>query len=168
VSKAYDAVIIGAGHNGLVCGAYLARAGHKVCVLERRHLIGGAAVTEELWPGFKVSTAAYTMALLQPRIILELELKKHGFEVIAPTPMFQPLEGGEHLTFYNDMERTRAGIARFFAQGRRRLSALSSAHARRGGRSAPPALGDPAGTRIAPPCGGLAPAAIRLALSRHR
>jgi phytoene dehydrogenase-like protein len=113
VTKAYDAVIIGAGHNGLVCGAYLARAGHKVCVLERRHLIGGAAVTEELWPGFKVSTAAYTMALLQPRIILELELKKHGFEVITPTPMFQPLEGDRHLTFYSDMERTCAGIARF-------------------------------------------------------
>lgn len=113
MSKAYDAVIIGAGHNGLVCGAYLARAGHKVCVLERRHLIGGAAVTEELWPGFKVSTAAYTMALLQPRIILELELKKHGFEVITPTPMFQPIEGDRHLTFYSDMERTCAGIARF-------------------------------------------------------
>ena len=78
MSKTYDAVIIGGGHNGLVCGAYLARAGRSVCVLERRHLIGGAAVTEELWPGFKVSTASYTMALLQPRVILELDLKKYA------------------------------------------------------------------------------------------
>jgi phytoene dehydrogenase-like protein len=111
MSKTYDAVIIGGGHNGLVCGAYLARAGRSVCVLERRHLIGGAAVTEELWPGFKVSTASYTMALLQPRVILELELKKHGFEVLKPTPTFQPLDGGRQLTFYDDLVRTCAGIA---------------------------------------------------------
>src|SRR4051812_31622962 len=111
MNKTYDAVIIGGGHNGLTCGAYLARAGKSVCVLERRHLIGGAAVTEELWPGFKVSTASYTMALLQPRIILELELKKYGFEVVKPTPMYQPLEGGRHLTFFDDMRRTCAGIA---------------------------------------------------------
>lgn len=113
MSKIYDAVIIGGGHNGLVCGAYLARAGKSVCVLERRSLIGGAAVTEELWPGFMVSTASYTMALLQPRIILELELKKYGFEVIKPTPMFQPLAGGRHVTFYDDMTRTCAAIAGF-------------------------------------------------------
>jgi len=113
MSKTWDAVIVGGGHNGLACGAYLARAGRSVCVLERRHLIGGAAVTEELWPGFKVSTASYTMALLQPRVILELELAKHGFEVLKPTPTFQPLEGGGHLTFYDDLARTCAGIAVF-------------------------------------------------------
>jgi phytoene dehydrogenase-like protein len=113
MSTTYDAVIVGAGHNGLVCGAYLARAGRKVCVLERRALIGGASVTEEVWPGFKVSTAAYTMALLQPRIILELELARYGFEVLTATPMFQPLEGDGYLTFYPDMARTCSGIARY-------------------------------------------------------
>src|SRR5689334_3743150 len=106
VTKSYDAVIIGGGHNGLVCGAYLARAGKSVCVLERRPLIGGAAVTEELWPGFKVSTASYTMALLQPRIILELELAKHGFEVVKPTPMFHPMPGGPPILGYDELART--------------------------------------------------------------
>jgi phytoene dehydrogenase-like protein len=67
MSRQYDAVIVGGGHNGLVCGAYLARAGVKVCVLERRSMTGGAAVTEEVWPGYRVSTASYVMGLMQPR-----------------------------------------------------------------------------------------------------
>jgi phytoene dehydrogenase-like protein len=113
MKPAYDAVIIGGGHNGLVCGAYLARAGKKVLVLERRALVGGAAVTEELWPGFHVSTAAYTMALLQPKIILELELQRHGFKVLPPTPMFVPLEGGRSLVFHDDPKRTWEEIAQF-------------------------------------------------------
>lgn len=113
MDRTYDAVIVGGGHNGLVCGAYLARAGKSVCVLERRPLIGGAAVTEELWPGFKVSTASYTMALLQPRIILELELAKHGFEVVKPTPMFQPIEGGPPLLTFDDLAKTCACFAQY-------------------------------------------------------
>ena len=68
----YDVVIVGAGHNGLVCGAYLARAGLTVCVVERRPLVGGACTTEEVWPGYKVSTAAHMLGLLQPRVILDL------------------------------------------------------------------------------------------------
>ena len=98
-SQAYDAVIIGAGHNGLVCGTYLARRGLKVCVVERRHIIGGAAVSEAVWPGYRVSVASYTMALLQPKIIQELELAKYGFEVIKPTPMVHFYGNGKTMVF---------------------------------------------------------------------
>ena len=91
MSERFDAVIIGGGHNGLVCGAYLAKAGQRVCVLERRPFVGGAAVTEELWPGYRLSTASYTQALLQPKVILDLDLKRHGYEVLKPPPMFMLL-----------------------------------------------------------------------------
>lgn len=112
MSKHYDAIIVGGGHNGLVCGAYLARAGVKVCVLERRHLTGGAAVTEEVWPGYRVSTASYVMGLLQPKVILDLELQQHGFEVVAADPIVFPLEGGRYFTMWGDPEKFRAEIAR--------------------------------------------------------
>ena len=78
MAEHYDALIIGAGHNGLVCGAYLAKAGLRVCVLERRDVIGGAAVTEELWPGYRVSVASFIMSLMQPKVILDLDLLQHG------------------------------------------------------------------------------------------
>ena len=113
MSDVLDAVIIGGGHNGLVCGAYLARAGRKVLVLERRELVGGAAVTEELWPGYRLSTASYTMALLQPKVILDLGLQQHGFKVLKPPPMFMPLEGGRSLVFHEDAQRCHDEIARF-------------------------------------------------------
>ena len=88
--KTYDAIIIGAGHNGLVTAAYLARAGQKVLVLERRDLVGGASVTEELWPGYKVSTAAYVNSLFRPEIIRDLDLKSHGFEMLPRSPSSSP------------------------------------------------------------------------------
>ncbi|KXU96146.1 oxidoreductase [Caballeronia megalochromosomata] len=113
MTKRYDAVIIGAGHNGLVCGAYLARKGFRVCLLERRELAGGAAVSEAVWPGYRVSTASYTMALLQPRIIEELELAKYGYEIIVPPPMLHLYGEGRSLLFRADGERLRADIARF-------------------------------------------------------
>ncbi|MDI3381379.1 phytoene desaturase family protein [Xenophilus aerolatus] len=113
MSTSYDAIIVGGGHNGLVCGAYLARAGKKVVVLERRDIVGGAAVTEELWPGYRLSTASYTMALLQPRVILDLELRKHGYAVLKPPPMFMPLEDGRSIVFHEDPQRMRAEIAQF-------------------------------------------------------
>ena len=81
-------IIIGGGHNGLVTAAYLARAGRKVLVLERRELVGGCAVTEEIWPGYRVSTAAYLTSLLQERIVRELELQRFGYQVDAKDPAF--------------------------------------------------------------------------------
>jgi phytoene dehydrogenase-like protein len=110
----YDAVIIGAGHNGLVAAAYLAKAGKKVIVLERREVIGGCCVTEEVWPGFRVSTAAYVNSLLRPEIIRDLELKKHGFEMIPRSPSsFTPLPDGRSLLMGPDKELTHREIAKF-------------------------------------------------------
>jgi phytoene dehydrogenase-like protein len=114
VSTTYDAIIIGAGHNGLVTAAYLARAGKKVLVLERREIVGGCCITEELWPGFKVSTAAYVNSLLRPEIIRELELKKHGFEMLPRSPSsFTPFPDGRYLMMGPDKEMTRKEIAKF-------------------------------------------------------
>lgn len=113
MAESYDAIIIGAGHNGLTCAAYLARAGLKVCVLERRGVIGGAAVTEEVWPGYRVSVASYVMSWLNPRIIRELELARHGYQVLPANALFNPLADGNHIFFYDDIAKTAAEIARF-------------------------------------------------------
>jgi phytoene dehydrogenase-like protein len=110
----YDAIIIGAGHNGLVAAAYLARAGWKVLVLERRELVGGACVTEELWPGFKVSTASYVNSLFRPEIIRDLELPKHGFEMLPRNPSsFTPFPDGRYLLLGPDAELNRREISKF-------------------------------------------------------
>jgi len=110
----YDAIIIGGGHNGLVCAAYLARARKKVLVLERRPMIGGACVTEELWPGYQVSTAAYVVSLLLPEIERDLQLKRHGYEVLARQPSsFTPFEDGRSLTLGADQSANQAQIAQF-------------------------------------------------------
>jgi phytoene dehydrogenase-like protein len=110
----YDAIIIGAGHNGLVAAAYLARAGKKVLVLERRELVGGCVVTEELWPGFKVSTASYVNSLFRPEIIRDLELKRHGFKMIPRSPSsFTPLPDGRFLMMGPDKEMTREQVSKF-------------------------------------------------------
>jgi len=114
--KEFEAVIIGAGHNGLVCAAYLAKAGVKVCLVERQPFIGGAAISRELWPGFKVSVASYWMSLLQPKIMLDLDLLSNGLEVIAVPPSFQPFEDGRSLVFWPDEKRMREEIARFSAR----------------------------------------------------
>ena len=113
-TNTYDAIIIGAGHNGLVTAAYLARAGYKVLVLERRELVGGCCITEELWPGFKVSTAAYVNSLLRPEIIRDLELKKYGFEMLPRSPSsFTPFPDGRYLMMGPDKEMTHKEIAKF-------------------------------------------------------
>src|SRR5713226_3795036 len=110
----YDAVIIGAGHNGLVTAAYLGRAGRKVLVLERRELVGGCAVTEEVWPGYRVSTAAYLVSLLQDRIVQDLELERFGYRVDAKDPaFFSPFPDGRYLFMWQDRGKTLAEIAKF-------------------------------------------------------
>ncbi len=110
----YDAIIIGAGHNGLITAAYLSRAGLKVCVLERRTLIGGAAVTEELFPDCRVSTLSYLCSLLQPRIIHELELKKFGYHIYPKNPpFFTAFPDGRHLFFWQETEKTLEEFKRF-------------------------------------------------------
>jgi phytoene dehydrogenase-like protein len=110
----YYAIIIGGGHNGLVTAAYLARAGRKVLVLEKRGLVGGCAVTEELWPGYRVSSAAYLTSLMQERIIDELELPRYGYQVDAKDPAFFSLfPDDRHFFMWQDRARTLAEIAKF-------------------------------------------------------
>src|SRR5439155_5093407 len=110
----YDIIVIGAGHNGLVTAAYLAKAGMKVLVLERRELVGGACVTEEVWPGFKVSTAAYVNSLLRSEIIRDLKLKEHGFELLPRNPSsFTPFPDGRYLLMGPDAALNHREISKF-------------------------------------------------------
>src|SRR4051812_12819997 len=113
----HDVIIIGGGHNGLTCAAYLARAGAKVLVLERRAVLGGACTTEELWPGCKVSTAAYVNSLLRPQVIQELELKKYGFRMLPRNPSsFTPFPDGRSLLMGPDAELNRREVGKFSAR----------------------------------------------------
>jgi len=108
----YDAIIIGGGHNGLTSAAYLAKAGKKVLVLERRHVLGGAAVTEEIYPGFRYSVCSYVVSLLRPEVIRDLELPKYDLEIIPLDSTFTPMANGDHLFRSGDHAQTRREIAR--------------------------------------------------------
>src|SRR3954452_11261808 len=105
MSDQYDAIVIGGGHNGLVAAAYLARGGRRTLVLERREVLGGAAVTEEIVPGFRFSVASYVVSLLRPEIISELDLGRHGLEILPLDGTLTPLEN-DHLWRVNDHSRT--------------------------------------------------------------
>ena len=110
----FDVVIVGGGHNGLVTAAYLARAGRRVLVLERRELVGGCSVTEEIWPGYRVSTAAYLSSLLQDRIVRELELERFGYLVDPKDPaFFSVFPDGRHFFMWQDERKTLDEIAKF-------------------------------------------------------
>src|SRR5579864_6325473 len=113
MTSTYDVIVIGSGHNGLVCGAYLARSGLKTLVLERRNIVGGAAVTEEFSPGFRASRFSYVMSLLHPRIIRDLELNSLGLEVLPANDLFCPLGGHDYLIYSDDLQKTQAEFARF-------------------------------------------------------
>lgn len=125
MSRSDDILIIGAGHNGLTCACYLARAGMKVRVLERRDVVGGAAVTEEFHPGFRNSTASYTVSLLNPTVIRDLNLADHGLRIVErPVSNFMPLENGDSLQAGPDSGTTRAEVARFSPADAERLPAF--------------------------------------------
>ncbi|MGA3027867.1 MAG: NAD(P)/FAD-dependent oxidoreductase [Bryobacteraceae bacterium] len=124
MANQYDVIIIGGGHNGLVAAAYLARAGRRVLVLERRELVGGCSVTEEVWPGYRVSTAAYLTSLMQERIVRELDLPRFGYQVDAKDPaFFSAFPDGRHLFFWQDGRRTLEEIAKFSKRDAERFDA---------------------------------------------
>ena len=126
-ARRFDAVIVGGGHNGLVCAAYLAQSGLSVCVLERRSVVGGAAVTEEFHPGFRNSTASYTVSLLNPKVIRDLKLAEHGLRFVErPVSNFLPLPDGRHLVVGGGVEATQAEVAKF---SRRDADALPAYYA---------------------------------------
>ncbi|MCC6474619.1 MAG: NAD(P)/FAD-dependent oxidoreductase, partial [Burkholderiales bacterium] len=107
-----DAIVIGGGHNGLVAAAYLARAGRRVLVLERRERVGGAAVTEEVFPGFRFSVYSYVVSLLRPEIIRDLELARHGLHILPLASTLTPLPDGDYLAQWSDHDQNRRELAR--------------------------------------------------------
>ncbi|MGB3635423.1 MAG: NAD(P)/FAD-dependent oxidoreductase [Rubrobacteraceae bacterium] len=113
-SRRYDAIVIGSGHNGLISAGYLARSGKKVLVLERREVIGGATVTEEAFPGYRLSTCSYVCNLLLPEVVRDLELKRHGYDVRAFDPqLFTPFPDGQHIMLHLDDAKTAEQISKF-------------------------------------------------------
>src|SRR2546427_12969207 len=110
--NAFDVIIIGGGHNGLVGAAYLARAGRRVLLLERRPVVGGAAVSEQVFPGFTFSVFSYVVSLLRPEIIRDLELPRHGLHILPLESTITPLPNGDYLGLWGDPDQTHREIAR--------------------------------------------------------
>ena len=126
-SDPYDAIVVGGGHNGLTAAAYLARAGLDVCVLERYHLVGGAAVTEELIPGFRVSTGSYVLSLMPQQLLADLRLHEHGLHFIPRDPHhFLPLPDGRSIALWRDPQRRHAELAAFSKQDAERWAAYDA------------------------------------------
>src|SRR4051794_33311155 len=111
-TQRYDAVIVGGGHNGLVCAAYLARAGRRVLVVERDEIVGGAARTQEVFPGFKFSVFSYVVSLLRPEIIRDLDLPRHGLHVLPLESTITPLPNGDYLGQWGDHDQNRRELPR--------------------------------------------------------
>ncbi len=112
--QTHDAIIIGGGHNGLACAAYLARAGMDVLVLERKGVLGGASVTDERWPGYQISSAAYVVSLMPPEVVKELELQRFGYQVTILDPDYwAPFPDGTSLTLWGDLHKATEEIAKF-------------------------------------------------------
>ncbi len=133
-NKPYDALIVGGGHNGLTCACYLAGAGLKVRVLERRAVVGGAAITEEFFPGFRNSAAAYTVSLLHPKVLRELRLAEHGLKIVErPVANFLPLSDHEYLKVGTSVAATQAELRRFSVRDAERLPAYYELLERAGG-----------------------------------
>lgn len=127
-------MVIGAGHNGLVAACYLARAGKRVCVFERRERVGGACVSEELWPGYRVSTTSYVTTLFDPRIVRDFHLERHGYRVYKQEPaFFHPFPDGRALTLWGDEARDQAEFAKFSARDAARLPEFHEALGRLAG-----------------------------------
>ena len=146
----HDVVIIGGGHNGLVCSAYLAMAGHKAVVLEQRPIVGGAAVTEEFSPGFFNSTASYAVSLLNPKIIRDLDLAAHGLRIVErPIANFLPLEDGRFLQGRRQPNET--GNREILGAGRGSSRRLSNTLGEGGGCFAPRRARDAAKCRRGKP-----------------
>jgi len=112
MSERYDAIVIGGGHNGLVAAAYLARGGRKTLVLERRHVLGGASVTEEIFPGFKYTVFSYVVSLLRPEIIRDLDLPAHGLQILPLESTVTPMDNGDYLAGWADPDETRRELCR--------------------------------------------------------
>ncbi|MCK5549994.1 MAG: NAD(P)/FAD-dependent oxidoreductase, partial [Hyphomicrobiaceae bacterium] len=132
-SRIVDVAIIGGGHNGLTCAAYLAAAGLDVLVLEKNEVVGGAALTEEFHPGYRNSVAAYTVSLLNPKVIADLNLADHGLRIVErPVANFWPVDESRFLLLRGEMPSRQAAIAKFSQNDAERLPAYEAALARAG------------------------------------